>query len=50
MRISMISPRTTNQILEAYLKSKGVAPEDISYEVFGPDLWAQNPDNADNAA
>ena len=28
------------------LLAKGVAPERIHYEVFGPDLWAQNPDNA----
>ena len=28
------------------LISRGVAPSHISYEVFGPDLWAQNPDAA----
>ncbi|WP_168582688.1 globin domain-containing protein [Gephyromycinifex aptenodytis] len=28
------------------LLDKGVAPEAIRYEVFGPDLWAQNPDSA----
>ncbi|GAB95538.1 nitric oxide dioxygenase [Kineosphaera limosa] len=28
------------------LLDKGVSSERIHYEVFGPDLWAQNPDNA----
>ena len=28
------------------LVARGVNPEKIKYEVFGPDLWAQNPDNA----
>ena len=28
------------------LIAKGVSPERIHYEVFGPDLWAQNPDTA----
>lgn len=28
------------------LVAKGVSPTNISYEVFGPDLWAQNPDAA----
>jgi urea transport system substrate-binding protein len=36
-----VYPRTTNKILEAYLKSKGVAPEDISinYTPFGFSDW-----------
>ncbi len=36
-----VYPRTTNQILEAYLKSKGVAAEDImiSYTPFGHSDW-----------
>src|SRR4051812_26320522 len=36
-----IYPRTTNQILEAYLKQKGVAPEDImiNYTPFGQSDW-----------
>jgi urea transport system substrate-binding protein len=36
-----VYPRTTNQILEAYLKSKGVAPEDImiNYTPFGHSDW-----------
>ncbi|TBT85922.1 hemin transporter [Propioniciclava sinopodophylli] len=29
------------------LIAQGVDPEKIRYEVFGPDLWAQNPDSAD---
>ena len=36
-----VYPRTTNKILEAYLKSKGVKPEDISinYTPFGLADW-----------
>ena len=36
-----VYPRTTNKILEAYLKSKGVAPADISinYTPFGHADW-----------
>src|SRR5277367_5431090 len=36
-----VYPRTTNQILEAYLKSKGVASEDImiNYTPFGQSDW-----------
>jgi urea transport system substrate-binding protein len=36
-----VYPRTTNKILEAYLKSKGVASEDImiSYTPFGHSDW-----------
>ena len=36
-----VYPRTTNKILEAYLKSKGVAPADISinYTPFGHSDW-----------
>ena len=34
-------PRTTNKILEAYLKSKGVSPDDImiNYTPFGHSDW-----------
>ena len=31
------------------LLDKGVSGERVHYEVFGPDLWAQNADNAKNA-
>ena len=36
-----VYPRTTNRILEAYLKAKGVKPEDISinYTPFGHSDW-----------
>src|SRR5258705_478572 len=36
-----VYPRTTNKILEAYLRSKGVKPEDISinYTPFGHSDW-----------
>jgi len=36
-----VYPRTTNKILEAYLKSKGVAPDDImiNYTPFGFSDW-----------
>lgn len=29
------------------LLAKGIPADHITYEVFGPDLWAQNPDNAE---
>ncbi|MDB2407488.1 urea ABC transporter substrate-binding protein [Jannaschia sp.] len=37
-----VYPRTTNQILEAYLKDKGIAEEDIfvNYTPFGHSDWA----------
>jgi nitric oxide dioxygenase len=31
------------------LLEKGISAERIHYEVFGPDLWAQNPDSAEDA-
>ncbi len=36
-----VYPRTTNKILEAYLKAKGVAPADImiNYTAFGHSDW-----------
>src|SRR3954464_14329305 len=36
-----VYPRTTNKILEAYLKAKGIAPEDImiNYTPFGHSDW-----------
>ncbi len=36
-----VYPRTTNKILEAYLKTKGVAPDDImiNYTPFGQSDW-----------
>ena len=36
-----VYPRTTNKILEAYLKAKGVAPDDImiNYTPFGHSDW-----------
>jgi urea transport system substrate-binding protein len=36
-----VYPRTTNKILEAYLKSKGVKPDDImiNYTPFGHSVW-----------
>jgi len=37
-----VYPRTTNKILEQYLKDKGIAPEDIfvNYTPFGQSDWA----------
>ena len=37
-----VYPRTTNTILQAYLESKGIAPEDIfvNYTPFGQSDWA----------
>jgi urea transport system substrate-binding protein len=38
-----VYPRTTNKILEAYLKQKGIAPEDIfvNYTPFGQSDWSK---------
>jgi urea transport system substrate-binding protein len=38
-----VYPRTTNNILEAYLKGKGIAPEDIfvNYTPFGHSDWSK---------
>ena len=40
----MCGPLPFMQTMRATLLSRGVAAERIHYEVFGPDLWAQNPD------
>lgn len=45
-KVFMCGPLPFMQAARRTLIDKGVAPEDIGYEVFGPDLWAQNPDNA----
>ena len=45
-RVFMCGPLPFMQAARKTLLAKGVPAEHISYEVFGPDLWAQNPDAA----
>ncbi len=45
-QVFMCGPLPFMQAARKALLAKGVHPENISYEVFGPDLWAQNPDGA----
>lgn len=44
--VFMCGPLAFMRSARAALIEKGVQPEKINYEVFGPDLWAQNPDAA----
>lgn len=44
--VFMCGPLPFMQATRKALLGKGIHPERIHYEVFGPDLWAQNPDNA----
>lgn len=45
-RVFMCGPLAFMQSARGTLMRRGVASERIHYEVFGPDLWAQQPDNA----
>ncbi len=45
-QVFMCGPLPFMQQARQALIAKGIAPEHIHYEVFGPDLWAQNPDAA----
>jgi len=47
--VFMCGPLPFMQATRKALLDKGVSAERINYEVFGPDLWAQNPDTAENA-
>ena len=42
----MCGPLPFMQAMRGQLIARGVPAERINYEVFGPDLWAQNPDAA----
>ncbi|AKT50475.1 globin domain-containing protein [Arsenicicoccus sp. oral taxon 190] len=45
-KVFMCGPLPFMQAARKALLAKGVPAEHIRYEVFGPDLWAQNPDAA----
>lgn len=45
--VFMCGPLEFMRLTRKALMAKGIPSENINYEVFGPDLWAQNPDNAD---
>ncbi len=45
-RVFMCGPLAFMQAARNALIGRGVASDRIHYEVFGPDLWAQQPDNA----
>ncbi len=48
--VFMCGPLPFMQATRKTLLGKGVSAERIHYEVFGPDLWANNPDNAETTA
>ena len=48
-QVFMCGPLPFMQATRKALLDKGVSGERVHYEVFGPDLWAQNADNAENA-
>ena len=45
-QVFMCGPLAFMQEARKALLANGILPERIHYEVFGPDLWAQNPDAA----
>ncbi len=45
-RVFMCGPLPFMRDVRASLLAKGLDSDNIGYEVFGPDLWAQNPENA----
>ncbi len=45
-KVFMCGPLPFMRGVRRQLLDKGVSSENIGYEVFGPDLWAQNPDAA----
>ncbi|WP_068397864.1 globin domain-containing protein [Kribbia dieselivorans] len=45
--VFMCGPLPFMNAMRKQLIGRGVSPERIKYEVFGPDLWAQNPDAAE---
>ncbi|MGB0964269.1 MAG: globin domain-containing protein [Mycobacterium sp.] len=47
--VFMCGPLPFMQATRKALLGKGVRAERIRYEVFGPDLWANNPDSAETA-
>ena len=47
--VFMCGPLPFMRATRRALLDKGISGERIHYEVFGPDLWAQNPDSAEDA-
>ena len=47
--VFMCGPLPFMRATRRALLDKGISAERIHYEVFGPDLWAQNPDSAEDA-
>ena len=47
--VFMCGPLPFMQATRKALLGKGISGERVHYEVFGPDLWAQNADNAEEA-
>lgn len=45
-QVFMCGPLPFMQVMRKALIAKGIPSDNIHYEVFGPDLWAQNPDAA----
>ena len=44
--VFMCGPLPFMRAARATLVARGIPSERIHYEVFGPDLWAQNPEAA----
>ncbi|MEE6389844.1 hypothetical protein V3G71_13430 [Microbacterium paraoxydans] len=42
-RVFLCGPLPFMQAIRSALTARGIAPERIEYEVFGPDLWARQP-------
>ncbi|PJI50340.1 hypothetical protein CTI14_63740, partial [Methylobacterium radiotolerans] len=42
-RVFLCGPLPFMQAIRNALTARGIAPERIEYEVFGPDLWARQP-------
>lgn len=45
-RVFLCGPLPFMQAIRSALTARGIAPERIEYEVFGPDLWARQPKTA----
>ncbi|MFY9335659.1 MAG: globin domain-containing protein [Mycobacterium sp.] len=48
--VFMCGPLPFMRAIRRTLLDKGIRAERIHYEVFGPDLWAQNPDSEESVA
>ena len=43
-RVFLCGPLPFMQSVRGALTARGIAPDRIDYEVFGPDLWARHPE------